>query len=247
MRRSFLKIAAVSAAATLALTLGVSSAVADNAETSAAANTVTIIDKQMMTANNEYDDAYNKAFEEALNEEAAKINNDITVSDYEADCLQRGVEIEDPHKIARENAKKTAEEKSSALKSLNETNIFLYLVGNSAYNHWIGTYYIDSVEETRLSFHEPDSFNLTLGNTSARMTAKNGYEGNYKKCTVTLYFTNGQKSTNTVTSNKSAFAVKADSKGPTIRRADFEFSLYDGTGSNSKLMDVANVSLYRVE
>lgn len=247
MKKRLLKIAAVSAAATLTLTCGVCSAVADNTKTSAPADEITIVDEQMMAANNKYAEAYNKAFEEALIEEGAKIDESITISACEKDCRRRGVAVQEPHEIARENAKKTAEEKSSAAKAYAETAIGLNLLGTSAYNHWGGKFYVFSVEETKLSFREPDSFNLTLGNMSGRMTATNGYDGNYKKCTVTLYFENGQVSTNTVTSNNKSFAVKADSKGPIIQRAVYEFTMYNGTGSSSRPLDVATVTLQRME
>lgn len=251
----FLKVFAISAAASLVLTVGTVSAL--GADTGSAASTAAKkkaveVSPAMALETKEYAEAYSNAFETALKDELSKIDHEAysdglfdALAEYAVSGDREALHNDpyynaDPNAEARANAEKTARKECERL-GLNTT---IGLVKDND-KSWEGTFLVDSIENTKLYFSEPSRFNCTVGGRTAEMSSKSGYSGNYKVAEVKLYYSNGNVVTNTDNSTTSYCCAVGAFQSATITSAYYTLNIYDGTGSGSRIVERACITLIR--
>lgn len=239
MKKWFLKAASatIAVAATLAFCAGSAVAANENPVFSDF-----FVDSETMAKNNEYAEAYEKFYDEALQEEISKIDFEAYLDDFFSNQDQ-GVFAESPQSIAREKAQKIAEEKCEELGL--SVAVELTPLVNSAYPGWQGTFLVDSIEDTTLTFTSPYYFNCTVGNRTGKITARNGYSGNLKSVSVDITYADGTTDHKYGRSNDSPFSVSASYQNKTIVKATYKFTILDGTGSAADYLELATVNLVR--
>lgn len=242
MKKHFWKIAAAAIATTFALAVGTVGAAADKGSVTAvsAVTDLTGENKKLIIISQKYSEMYDKVFAEALEDEIKKA--EAQWEKFEKD-MANGILAEDPYKIARENANKRAKDECERLGLYN--SIELTKVDDSACDYWRGYFVIDSIEDTQLPFSQPDRFSCRVGNRTATMISKPGYEGNYKKASVSVTYTNGETSGNVARGNQNTVNVTAPSKSGTIKTATYYFTMLDGTGAGAKISEMVQVTLVR--
>lgn len=242
MKNKFLKIVSATTALMVALSLGTINAVATSDDEIAKSSTVDLSgdNAQIVILNQEYVEAYTKAFDEAMEDECSKI-------DFEQLSLQNarnGDFLDDPHIAARERAEKRAQEECEKLGLYN--SVELTPLQNTAYHKgWTGTFYVDSVEQSTLYFSTPETFSCSAGRNTGTMTARTGYTGNRKYISVTVTYTDGTTSHNYQPSNAYSFSVSAPNTYKTIASAQFEFCMLNGTEQAASIYEMAFVTLVR--
>lgn len=248
MKKRFLKIASTAAAVSIALALGVNSAYATSTDEIVVNSTVDLSgdNAQLIIINQEYAEAYTKAFNEAMEDEWSKINIEQTsllkqISLQDAEC---NYFLDDPHIAARERAEKRAQEECEKLGLYNAIEL-TPLENTAYYKGWTGTFEVDNISQTRLHFSTPETFSCSAGGNTGTMTAKTGYLGNSKYIDVTVTYSDGTTSHNYSPSNASSFSVSAPNQNKTIVRADYVFCMNSGTEQMSRNYELAYVTLVK--
>ena len=251
----FLKAVSISGAVAIALSLGTASILGTNIEVSAngeAAQKVIKVSPVMAIENKLYAEAYDEAFEAALQEEASKIDYEtyseglaaafeeyVATGDHEAlhnDPYYKS----DPRAEARARAEQRAREEcekkglSSAIELVKDND-----------KTWEGYFSVDSIKYTSLYFSSPSRFSCSVGGRTATIMAKSGYTGNYKTAEVILTYSNGKTASSSSQSSGSTCSVTVAPEGTTITSATYYLTIYDGTTANSRIIERAVISLTR--
>lgn len=243
MKKRFWKIASAAIATMLVLMVGAVSAAATDEEPIISAPAVTDLsgeNAKLIIINQEYTETYDKVFEETLEDEVQKA--DARWEEFEKEIAE-GKISDDPYSIARKNAHKTAQDECERLGLYN--TIELTKVDNTSFDFWRGYFEVDSVEGTQLSFYQPDKFSCYFGNRTVTMISKAGYEGNYKKASVSVTYVGKETSSDLARSNKKTLSVTAPWKSGTIKTATYCFSIYAGSGAGTPLTEYAQITLVR--
>ena len=238
MRKSFLKIASAATTIALALTIGVGNAVAaeneeninESSELVEECATVTII-------NDDYAVKFQEFFEEAMAEEAAYIEENFD------EIMLREKSLSDPYIAARERAREKAQEECEKLG--------LYAIYTLSpmegvpFIGWSGSFGVEDLTRTSISFNSPNSFRCSAGGVTASMTATSDFSANYKRASVSGTFDGGATSDITKYSNNAAFEAKATKKPGEVIDGRYSFYLYNGNGSGSGFYEAAIIHLYQ--
>lgn len=237
MKNRFIKLTLTAVVTSAALIFSNISAVAANENTVAG---VVVIDEETMAKNNAYAEAYEKFYEEALQEEMSKIDFDKLLDEV---VLNPNAFLEDPHAVVRRKAEERAEEKCETLGL--SAAIELTPIDGAAWTSWYGTFSVDSIENTVLEFTSPDYFSCTVGGRTGTITARYGYIGNFKSVSVDITYSDGTTDHKYERSNKSLFSVTASYKNKTIVKATYKFTILNGTGSTADYLEMAIVNLVK--
>ena len=211
---------------------------------------------EMITEHEKYVRVYSSALGEAFYDELEK--NESFVETWEDEILQAMdeyhrtgdreafennayVKIADPTADVMGKAETRARE-ACAAQGLDS----VIKLEQDELNRWVGSFTVDSIENTKLTFTDPHRFDVTVGNRTGTMTGKNGYSKNYKRVTVYLTYSNGVTKEMTLESTSSPFSVTAPAvSGAYLTRAAYIFYLYDNAEVADGLLESAVINLYR--
>lgn len=269
MRKRFWKIAVAATASVLALTSVTASSIAEIADKSAKDNVVVIAEKSAVNesgytvADNggivltdediaeyqKYYEVYKEAYERALQEELSKVNHEEFY-----DKMAAGEYPNDPNIVARERAQARAEEECRAKgRSIKSSSIKLTKrEGFTAFDLYEGTFDVSQVDKQTFSFiNPPYFFECTSGKEDGGsgiegiMEVPSGYAGNYKNISVTITYSDGTVQTGRSHSNSSTCSVTIPKSAKTIEKASFNYYLYAGSDTTTKVLECAIVNLER--
>lgn len=249
MRKHFLKIVSAAATVSIALTLGSSSAVAENNNEKTTESTeFTVINdngdtfvatEAMLAEHREYTMAFGEAYNRALKEELSKVD----MSEFEEKLLNGEENLEDPNHAARDRAYARAEEECRAkglVSVLGQPNIAAISSNEMGFR-----------KEITVGKMETADYNLNLKQfyfeakyNKGYMKAISDYAGNYKHISITMTYENGEISHKTTRGNSLELNCEAPEKtncGKLVK-TQYAFYIYNGTGSGSDLLNYAIIT-----
>lgn len=239
MNKRFWKTASAVAAAVLTLTLGACSKVTtDENDMRFTEENNTRLAVNVTKNSKDYNQAYDKAFEASYQKQLAR-------EDFEEREKQaaQGL-VRDPHDVARDIAARTAHAECEKLDLCNILE--LEPVKNTEYKTWEGTFEVDDIKDAAVYLLPSHSkFSCSVGDTTASMTARYGYDGNYKEANVELTYADGTVSQNHMNLNNETLAVSAPEKDGTIEKASYELTIFSGDGDRSEKMETVRVTLVK--
>lgn len=239
MRKNFLKIVSAATAIALALTIGVCSAAAEEDTKTSASSTADLTGEnaKLIITHNEYAEKFEQIYEDELKKEVAKIEENFL--QYEPQIMAGF----SPYAEAKEKAEKIAQEECERLGLYAES--LLEPMDNVPFKGWKGSVSGIDIENSTITFYQPERFTCSAGNRKASITGKLGYYNMYKRATVTVTYNNGATSTKTVEGTGKTVSAEAPSKSGTITSGRYSLYIYNGTEAESGFYEAAFITLTR--